>query len=552
MGFSGGEKSIISGEEKVDSLSQAICLYIFFLAMVSFPILSVDYFFGADGPAHLHSAHLFNDLVAGGVSGIYTLNGPIVPNSLGHWLMSLLLPAVSPAWASKITVISSWAGFVATVVWLRYSVWGRNGLKLAVTIGAVLGCNFIWLLGMYNFVFGVSASLIAIGLLYRWNSDVSLKRGILLSLLVVIAFVGHLVAFGVALLGAAVVILAQPNAAGARSKLKVAVAYVPGFLLLVAYQFSKVKEASLAPTWKVLDSRFSFAELANHLKHTDPLTMIGDHNKAPFLNGEMPVFLLMTPMLWFLVAAGILGAYSLKRALPTLLNAKRAQLLLMLVFLVSAFIAPDEFGPTQGSILRPRLLLVAAALCVPIYSVPRRLTTRFFTYGALALAFTFQLGALWEYSERFDREASDFLAVTGEVREHERVASVMIFRDDAKFHEPGIKRISGLIGIAKNATVWDNYETGYYFFPVVAETEVDRQFIRDYSGVNVFRAKIPGGGVDLENLDRFVRLLGDNRERIDALIVWGRDPQIEGVFSQWFGPVPEFESGEVKLFRARR
>jgi hypothetical protein len=30
------------------------------------------------------------------------------------------------------------------------------------------------------------------------------------------------------------------------------------------------------------------------------------------------------------------------------------------------------------------------------------------------------------------------------------------------------------------------------------------------------------------------------------------DPRIDVVVSQWFGPVPEFESGEVRLFKARR
>lgn len=516
------------------------------------PIWWVVYFFATDVPAHLHSAKVFADLLLGhGGNGFYALNETIVPNSLGHWLMAALLLAFSPETVSKMTATLTWAVFAAAVPWLRYCVRGADGLGVSVLFGAVLATNFLWLLGLYNFILGASAALFAIGLLFRWDGGLSWGRVFVLAGLALAAFLGHLVAFAALVLAVGVHVVLGLRKYGGGGLLKVAAAFLPVLPLFAAYQLSAHREATMVPRWLIADAGFTLAGFTGHLKHTDPLSVIGGHSVAPFIEGESPLFLIASPMLWAIVAIGLLSATAVGANVREFLQRHRTCVSLMLVFLVLALAAPDELGSTHGSILRPRLMLVAAALFAPLFAVPVGSARRYLVYGALGAAFALQMGAVWEYSLRYDREARVFLAAAEAVPPGDRLASVMVMRDEPKFHESAIKRLSSVVGVAKDAVVWDNYETGYYFFPVVAASEGDRQLVRDFSALNTFRTRRSEEEIKRNELLKFDELLGLGRERFDTLIVWGRDAQVDETIAHHAEPAPYFEYGSVRLFRLR-
>ena len=54
-----------------------------------------------------------------------------------------------------------------------------------------------------------------------------------------------------------------------------------------------------------------------------------------------------------------------------------------------------------------------------------------------------------------------------------------------------------------------------------------------------------------EKLLKLESLLESNHNKIDALLVWGKDARVEAVLNKRFESEPYFESGEARLFRRR-
>jgi hypothetical protein len=106
------------------------------------------------------------------------------------------------------------------------------------------------------------------------------------------------------------------------------------------------------------------------------------------------------------------------------------------------------------------------------------------------------------------------------------------------------------IGIRRDILVWDNYEFGHYLFPVVVKKRADQEFALAYTGHNAFEMNNPELS-SKERIDRLAKIFEADNRRIDTLLVWGSDPQIEAAFRPWFEDKPYFENGRVRLYRHR-
>src|SRR5215203_4546662 len=174
----------------------------FFLLLIIFccaPVWSVEYFINQDGSAHLYSSYIMLELLKGNpnIGEVFVFNSISIPNSSGHWLMVLLLNFFSPFVVTKIIVTLTFAGFVASAGWLRLKTVGVEGVKTSLLIGAVVGFNWLWLCGFYNFLIGASCFVFTVGLFFGWREKMNFWRAIILSLLFLLAYFSHIISFAI-------------------------------------------------------------------------------------------------------------------------------------------------------------------------------------------------------------------------------------------------------------------------------------------------------------------------------------------------------------------
>lgn len=530
-------------------------LFLFFLALIVFacaPIWAYEYFFNLDGTAHLYSAYLMLQLLKGNpqITEIYAFNSFAIPNSSGHWLMVLLLNFFSPIAVTRIIMTLTFAGFVASIGWLRLKIVGREGLKTSLLIGAVIGLNWFWFMGFYNFMIGITGLIFTLGLFYGWREEMNWRRSIILSLLFLLVYFSHIISFGI--LAGSVFLLAF---FGDRSKLKktliwISLAILPVLPFVYRYRSLTANDGGFDPTWHNLENPRSVLTWISRIATADPLQLIGERT-LPFTHAHSEYFRFLAPILWLLIAFLFLTAVTIyTRKKSEIFSRKYLPfLLLFIVSILAATFSPDSVGYSHGGYIRERFLLCALTFFVPIFWLGKSIRLKRIAQFCLLFIIAYQTAALWEFSRETNRDAKEFL-VAGEVLNEtdKTMASVILMEQAPRFYSRPLAQMSDLFGFEKNVIVWDNYEIGHYIFPIVAKNPADRQFVVDYINANSFYVTVPGKTFDdtLANLDS---CLQENHTKITTLIVWGQDARVEAVINKWFNAEPVFSNGRVRLLR---
>lgn len=521
------------------------------LLFTCLPIWSVKYFINQDGSAHLYNAFLMLEILRGNplVSDFYALNSISVPNSTGHWLMVLLLNIFSPFTITKIMQTVTFAGVVAAVGWLRHQTEGRIGLTTSFLLGAVFAFNWLWFMGFYNFMIGVIGFIFTLGLYYRWRENMNLFRSIILAVLILIVYLSHLISFG--MLAASLILLAlfAPKSRLKQTWLWTFLAFLPVVPLMIIYKLLSESGGGVYPQWRYLSDPFSISSWISQLRGVDPFVIIS-RKRFPFSSESSSLFAIFTPIIWLFFAFFLLFVPFLKTALKNkaVPKEKLPFLILFITFLFIALFSPDDFGYSHGSILRERIFICSLVFFVPLFEVNKNLILKRLAQFCLLLVICFQTAALWDYSLGTNREAEEFLSVREQISETDSLASVIIMPDVMHFHSSPMLNLNLLVGINKNVIVWDNYELGYYIFPIVAKTESDRQFIRRLTESNGFGLNNPVENF-AEKLGKLDSALEANHDKIETMLVWGNEPRVQAVLNKWFESEPFFENRRVRLFR---
>ncbi len=526
----------------------------FFLLLIIFccaPLWSVEYFINQDGSAHLYSSHIMLELLKGNpiFGEIFAFNSISIPNSSGHWLMVLLLNFFPPIVVTKIIVTLTFAGFVASIGWLRLKTVGVEGLKTSFLIGAAIGFNWLWLCGFYNFLIGVCCFVFTVGLIFNWRDKMNVWRTVILALLFLLGYFSHIISF-VILAGSVFLLLFS----GEKSKIKrnllcFFAALLPILPLVIMYKTLSASGGGFFPVWRNLENPFSPLSWLLQMRTADPFILMS-RKSFPFIAENSNYFAVFTPLLWIFAALFSLTIASFFGKNKTNLYS-RTNLIFVFLFVIcvlAAMFAPDDFGLKNGSILRERLLICGLIFFVPLFRAQNSLRLKRFAQACLIFVVIFQTAALWEYSLQTNAQAKEFLSAQNSILPDDRVASVILIENDLRFNSTPTAMINNYFGFEKNRIVWDNYEIGHYLFPVVAANAADKEFVFDLIRFNAFSPNNPKQNFDekLTNLDSF---LSENNHKIRTIILWGKDVRVEAVLNRWFDAQPVFENGRVRVFR---
>ncbi|MBS1793984.1 MAG: hypothetical protein JSS81_09025 [Acidobacteria bacterium] len=529
---------------------------IFFLLLVVIavlPVWSVDYFINQDGSGHLYGSYLILEIFRKTPETLrfFALNSISIPNSSGHWLLAFLLLFFNPFLTTKIIVTLTFAGFVAAAGWLRQKTApGAEGLKTSLLFGAVLGFNWLWFLGFYNFIIGVVCLAATVGLFFHWREELNPKRLLLIAGLLLIAYLSHIVSFMI--LSGTLFLLAVTVSREKifKNLLGLAAAVVPVVPLAILYKSLSAGGGGFYPAWRNLDNPFSPLSWFAQIRTADPFILIS-RTAFPFLSDASALYALFTPAVWIYAFVLLMLYATFYRKERSKLNANSLLFLtLLLLSIAGAMFAPDDFGLTNGSIIRERILLCGLFFLIPLFRTEDHPKLKRIGQLCLVVVFIFQTAALWDYALRTDREAHLYMEAARALPEGERIASVVVLEDGRRFHSLPMTQMSSYLGIGRNVVVLDNYEAGHYLFPVVARQAEDKQFIFDLTTSNVYTLNNPDEKFD-EKLARLDAVLSRNQGRITTLVLWGRNPKVESTVGRWFAPTPYFENGSVRLFHAR-
>ena len=129
----------------------------------------------------------------------------------------------------------------------------------------------------------------------------------------------------------------------------------------------------------------------------------------------------------------------------------------------------------------------------------------------------------------------------------------MIVNEGWRFHSQPMVQFDNYIGIEKNLIVRDNYELGYYVFPIVVKNEPDKQLFYEMANFNFYtldKSTMSDAKFD-ENKQRLESALNNERNRINTLIIWGNDSRIEAMISKDFEQNKDVENQAVHIFYRR-
>ena len=226
-------------------------------------------------------------------------------------------------------------------------------------------------------------------------------------------------------------------------------------------------------------------------------------------------------------------------------------LLLSGVLLLFSIFAPDDvqFSSSEGGLLRERLFLAGLAFAVPLVRLEglRPLFSRV-AVGLLAFVVIFQTLVVWEYAVRSDREAREFFAASSAIPEGASAAGVTIRPRGFRFAGTHIPSINNYNGIGRDVRLWDNYELGHNYFPVVTRSREDHEFVRKFTQNNAYALDKPEQMRE-ERIEALRSLLTSEPPRIDTLVVWGSDPRVDAAIVAGFSGPPVYQQGNVRVFR---
>lgn len=517
------------------------------------PIWSVDYFVNQDGSAHVYSAYLMLELLKNNpqVHELYAFNSISVPNSSGHWLLVLLLNFFSAFTATKIIVTLTLAGLIGSVGFLRWKIFGTNGLTTSMLAAAAIGFNWLWLVGFYNFLLGVIFLALTVGFYYEWRENLTVRRTILLVVLIILTYLSHIVSFAV--LGGCLGILAittqKPNRKAAI--FRTFIAFLPIIPLIILYKInSGGGGGGFYPVWRNLENPLSIVSWISQLRNADAFIMIS-RRAFPFSATFSAYFALFTPFIWIGGAFLLLIVPAFKQlAASEKRNKILPFLILSVLCILTAFFAPDDFGLNNGSVLRERFFICGFVLAIPLFCTKESLILAWTARICLIFVVLFQTAVLWEYALQSDKDAKEYLSAGQFIEQNDALMSIIIPTETKRFHAYPMSGMGNYLGIERKITAWDNYEIGHNLFPIVAKNKADQKFVVEMAAASV--ALVDSETQNLpERIQNFDAVLEKNRDKLTKLLIWGDAEKIRNSTEKWFDPQPVFENGRITILRRR-
>jgi hypothetical protein len=232
--------------------------------------------------------------------------------------------------------------------------------------------------------------------------------------------------------------------------------------------------------------------------------------------------------------------------LPTV-RRYRAWIILVLLLGTGWIVLPDFFV-RYGGWIRYRFLLFAVLVAVPFLGVnPDR---RYMKLAAILIvgAVLVQSAFVWEVALGSSKFSQEFLDARSHVGTGRRIGTLLI--DPPHPSPPILGHFDMILGVDTQNIVWHNYETTQHVFPLTYRHETSSALSKAIGTLGQARWSFNSASRQ-DLIDQWARLVSQYHDKIDVLVVWGRDPELDRINSAWYGPEPVFEKGAIRVFLNR-
>ncbi|HEV3167452.1 MAG TPA: hypothetical protein VGZ22_25815 [Isosphaeraceae bacterium] len=495
----------------------------------------VPWFVTQDGPAHVYNAHIILESLrpSSPFRDVYEVRWEPLPNWAGH-LLTMALMEVLPARAADRAVISiTLVGFAMAIAWLRWRVAGWRGMPLTAALSVLLALNMAWLFGFTSFLLGACLFALTLGLWWAGRERAGPLRAMGIAGLLVVGYFCHLVSLGLTAVGLVVLAATTPGPGRGRRWGLTLVSLAP--LVGLAFLYRGIMKAGgpMSPEWGMLKDARSWLSWKAQLGWVDPLSL-ASKVILPFSDMRASWCGLLAPIVWFslallaFVAATVLGP-SGREDPRRIAHDRRGWALLAALLLVGGVIGPDTIGPGHGNYLPQRVFLLGLVAAVPYLNLDAR--RGLVKLGGLALAFALlmQSAFVWGYALYSDRVAGAFMEAKPFVGRGQRVGTLLV-DIGAGYRSNPLLHIDSMLGVGTGNLIWSNYETTHYYFPVQLRDATRTPPAAEFEAVAI----LAGPENRDERNERWRRLLEENHDQIDALVVWGSDPDLDALNARWF------------------
>jgi hypothetical protein len=281
---------------------------------------------------------------------------------------------------------------------------------------------------------------------------------------------------------------------------------------------------------------------------TADLFQLMSRKAFPFVSFDSTFFAAFSPIIWIAGALLFLSLGIFFSQQKDEIFSRRFLPFTLLAFssIVFWIFAPDDFGKSHGSFLRERVLLCGLICFVPLFKTGDNFRFLSLARICLIIVIVFQTAILWEYSFYADSVGREYLSAKEKIGNNDSIGSILLMKNSCRYKSNPLTNINVLNGIGKNTRVWDNYELGYYLFPVIALNQSDKDFIYNFRESNAFELCDANEKMD-EKLARLTTLLELNNEKIGVMVVWGKDERIEAFLKKWYKE-PFFQNERVSIY----
>lgn len=515
-------------------------------------IWCIPWFVTQDGPLHLYNAHIMIELLKSHspLQEVYAVRWNPLPYWGAHITLTALMSILSERAADRLMLTFTSIGFACAMLWLRWRVAGWEGMAIAAPLTALVSLNVLWLLGLYSFLMGSCLFIITLGAWWAAREKMGARPALIIAALLVLGYFIHLISLAVTVIALVVLALVTPGRDRLRRVSWTAASLAPILPLAIIYKQMMQSNGEVRASWSGITDFFSLQQWLNYSSGVDFLSLRADRNNLPFVEGHSRWFGLASPYAWGIVALAILiGVTIFTRRVEggSATQARRAWIILPLILIIGAYLAPDSFGDPHGGILRERILLLGVAAIVPGLRIDTRQLSVRFAGAVLMLAALVQIGYVWEYGLSSNQIVSDFMRAKPYVGTGQRVELLRV-NVESRFRANPIHNLSNMLGIGTSNVVWNNYGPSLYYFPIKFKDDSIGERARSLSDVSQFEYNNPRVDID-EHIAYWSVVLAENHDRIDALVVWGAAPSLDAANAQWYGSRPVFDSGKTRVFQ---
>ncbi|MCT4582172.1 MAG: hypothetical protein N4A35_12240 [Flavobacteriales bacterium] len=416
-------------------------IFSIFLVIHLLPLFATDFLLTLDGPSHLYNAKIFNELLGGNpfLSEYYQINTELVPNYLGHLILSFFLLLMSPILALKLIHLLYVVGIAIAFRKLVLIINPASGKLSVLIFPLIYSAPFIS--GFYNFSL---ALILLLWTLYFWfknKENRPLMFYLKLGALMLLTYFAHSFTFAVLCLSIGVIVVGEKGIKNVKEWL------VDG---------GKVLIAAIVPIGLALSFVMSRATIPTYLTGEQLWEQLQDFKFIFSYHNET------SHGVFIYVLLSLLGSvlFKEKKALSLLYIA--------LILLGLYFYLPDGVG--YASVFSIRTLLLSFLFFILWLALQKR--NRIIQAILIGVLFFYQqhrMSELKEWMAVKNNKAKEMLKVGELIPQHSTILPVRTLNTWQYFH------LSNLLGVNKPQLILENYEAAHDYFPIKWKDNLEQQ-----------------------------------------------------------------------------